>query len=62
VEIKGYIRNKVGISAYWYKIIYIPKTNSYVAFLAPNANTGMSKAKLKEYRTTLKKIKRVYNF
>ncbi|GAB6045119.1 hypothetical protein JCM11957_07170 [Caminibacter profundus] len=54
---KGYIKNKVGIPAYWYKIIYIPKTNNYVAFLAPNTNTGMSKAKLKEYRATLEEIR-----
>ena len=59
---KGFIKNKVGIPAYWYKIIYIPKTNNYVVFLAPNTNTGMSKAKLKEYRATLEKIKKVCNF
>ena len=59
---KGYIKNKVGIPAYWYKIIYVPKTNNYVAFLTPNTNTGMSKAKLKEYRTTLEEIKKVCNF
>jgi len=59
---KGYIRNKVGIPAYWYKVIYIPKINKYVAFLAPNTNTGMSKAKLKEYRATLEEIKKVCNF
>ena len=29
---------------------------------APNTNTGMSKAKLKEYRTTLEKIKKICNF
>ena len=55
---KGYIKNKVGIPTWWYKIIYVPKTKSYVAFLAPNTNTGMNKAKLKKYRTTLEKIKR----
>ena len=50
---KGYIKNKVGIPAWWYKIIYIPKTKNYVAFLTPNTNTGMSRAKLREYRATL---------
>ena len=59
---KGYIRNKVGIPAWWYKIIYIPKTNNYVAFLAPNTNTGMSRAKLREYKATLGEIKRVCGF
>ena len=59
---KGYIKHKVGIPAWWYKIIYVPTKNSYVAFLAPNTNTGMSKAKLKEYRTTLKEIRKVCNF
>ena len=59
---KGYIKHKVGIPAYWYKIIYVPKTNSYTAFIAPNTNTGMSKAKLKEYRTTLEEIKKICNF
>jgi len=59
---KGHIKNKVGIPAWWYKIIYIPELNKTVAFLAPNTNTGMSKAKLKEYRVTLEEIKRVCNF
>jgi len=59
---KGHIKNKVGVPAWWYKIIYIPKLNKTVAFLAPNTNTGISKAKLKEYKTTLEKIKRVCNF
>ena len=59
---KGHIKNKVGVPAYWYKIIYIPELNKTVAFLAPNTNTGMSKAKLKEYKTTLEEIKRVCNF
>jgi endonuclease G len=58
----GYIKNGVGIPAYWYKIIYIPKTNNYVAFLTPNTNTGMSRVKLKEYKTTLGEIKRVCGF
>ena len=59
---KGYIKNKVGIPVYWYKIIYTPKTKSYVTFLAPNTNTGMSKTKLKEYKATLEEIKKVCNF
>jgi endonuclease G len=59
---KGHIKNKVGIPAWWYKIIYIPELNKTVAFLAPNTNMGMSKAKLKEYKTTLEEIKRVCNF
>ncbi|AZV46886.1 hypothetical protein C3L23_06240 [Nautilia sp. PV-1] len=59
---KGHIKNKVGIPAYWYKIIYIPELNKTVAFLTPNTNVGMSKAKLKEYKTTLEEIKRVCNF
>lgn len=59
---KGKIKNNVNIPAYWYKIIYIPKTNNYVAFLAPNTNTGMSRVKLKEYRATLEEIKKVCNF
>lgn len=59
---KGYIRNKVGIPAYWYKIIYISKTNNYIAFLAPNTNVGMSRAKLREYKVTLEEIRRVCNF
>ena len=59
---KGYIKHKDGIPAWWYKIIYVLKTNSYVAFLAPNTNTGMSKVKLKKYRTTLEDIKKVCNF
>ena len=57
-----YIKHKVGIPTWWYKIIYIPKTNNYVAFLAPNTNTRMSKTKLKEYKTTLEEIKKVCDF
>ena len=34
-----------------------PKANNYVT-LAPNTITGMGKAKLKEYKTTLEKIKK----
>ena len=60
--VTGVCRNKVGIPAWWYKIIYVPAKNSYAAFLAPNTNTGMSKAKLKEYRATLKEIRKVCNF
>ena len=33
------------------------KTNNYVAFLATNTYTRMSKAKLKQYKITLKEIK-----
>jgi endonuclease G len=59
---KGYIKHKVGIPEYWYKIIYIPKINNYVVFLAPNTNAGMKKAKLKEYRATLEDIKKICKF
>ena len=59
---KGKIRNNVNIPVWWYKIIYIPKTKSYVAFLTPNTNTGMSRAKLREYRATLEEIKKICNF
>jgi endonuclease G len=59
---KGKLKNNVGIPTYWYKIIYIPKINNYVAFLAPNTNTGMKKAKLKEYRATLEDIKKICKF
>jgi len=58
----GYVKDGVGIPAYWYKIIYVNKTNNYVAFLAPNTNNGMSKAKLKKYKTTLEEIKKVCGF
>jgi len=59
---KGHIKNKVGVPAWWYKIIYIPKLNKTVAFLAPNTNVGMSKAKLKKYKSSLEEIKRICNF
>lgn len=59
---KGHLKHNVNIPAYWYKIIYIPQTNNYIAFLAPNTNTGMRKAKVKEYRATIEKIKEVCNF
>ena len=59
----GYIKNKVGIPAYWYKIIYIPKTNKTIAFLTPNTNVGMSKAKAKDFMTNISEIKeKCYNY
>ena len=58
----GTIKNNVGIPAYWFKIIYIPSLNNYVAFLAPNTNKGMSKAKLKTYKSSIKEIQEICNF
>jgi endonuclease G len=58
----GRKRHNVNIPAYWYKIIYVPVTNNYIAFLAPNTNAGMKKARLKEYRTTLEDIKKICKF
>jgi len=59
---KGYLKHNVNISAYWYKIIYIPSIHKTLAFLAPNTNKGMKTAKIKEYKTTIEKIKQVCGF
>ena len=59
---KGHLRWNVNIPAYWYKIIYIPSINRTIAFLAPNTNKGMKIAKIKEYKTTIEKIKQVCGF
>jgi len=55
----GKIKNNVGVPAYWYKIIYIPQINKTISFLAPNTNTGMSRAKAKEFLSSLKEIEKV---
>jgi len=51
----GHIKNRVNIPAYWYKIIFKPNGTN-VAFLAPNTNNGMSRAKLKKYLSSIAKI------
>ena len=56
---KGYLRHKVVIPKWWYKIIYIPSINKYRAFLAPNINEGMKTAKLKKYLSTIEEIKKI---
>ena len=58
---KGYIKNKVGIPDYWYKIIYIPKTKKTIAFLVPNSNAA-GKRKAKEFLVNIKRIKNVCEF
>ncbi|WP_188109498.1 DNA/RNA non-specific endonuclease [Sulfurimonas indica] len=52
----GHIRNGVNIPAYWYKIIFLPSGKT-VSFLSPNTNNGMSKAKIKDYMSSLDEIK-----
>jgi len=59
---KGHLRENVNIPAYWYKIIYIPKTDKMLAFLAPNTNAGMKTAKIKKYQVSVDKIKNVCGF
>jgi len=54
----GYLKNNVNISKWWYKIIYIPKLNKFIGFLAPNTNKGMKKAKLKEYLVPVEEIEK----
>jgi endonuclease G len=58
----GYIKNKVNIPAYWFKVIQIPSIKKYIAFLAPNTNKGMSKAHLKKYKSSLKEIEAICNY
>ena len=59
---KGHLKWNVNIPAYWYKIIYIPKLNKTLAFLAPNMNTGMKTAKIKKYQTKVQIIEKVCGF
>lgn len=51
----GHIKNGINIAAYWYKIIFRPNGTN-IAFLAPNINVGMSKAKIKKYISTIQDI------
>jgi endonuclease G len=51
----GHIRHGVNIPAYWYKIIFLPKGKT-VSFLAPNTNTGMVRAKARDYLSSIKEI------
>ena len=59
---KGYIKNRVVIPQWWFKIIYIPKLKKTVAFLAPNINKGMKTANIKKYLSTVEQIKKVCKF
>ena len=59
---QGYIKNKVVIPLWWFKIIYVPKLHKTIAFLAPNINKGMKTANIKKYQSTEKQIKKVCNF
>ena len=61
-ESKGYLKNRVNIPAYWYKIIYIPVVNATLAFLAPNINQGMKAARIKKYETNISVIKKTCGF
>jgi len=58
----GTIKHNVSIPRYWFKIIYIPSLNKPISFLAPNTNTGMSRAKAKDYLSSLREIKEKCNF
>jgi len=57
----GTVKNKVGIPKYWYKIIMLP-TGKIISFLAPNTNTGMSRAKIKKFLSNLDEIKEKCKF
>ena len=59
----GTIKNKVGIPKYWYKIIYINGLKrDYLAFLVPNTNQNVSKAKIKDYAVKVFDIKEKCGF
>lgn len=57
----GHIKNGINIAAYWYKVIFRPDGTN-VAFLAPNTNIGMSKAKIKKYLSTIPDIEEKCNY
>jgi len=52
-------KHHIGVPMWWYKIIHIPKINKTIAFLVPNINKGMKKAKLKKYLVPLDEVERV---
>ena len=52
----GNIKHDVNIPEWWYKIIYIPETDKWIAFLVPNTNKGMSKAKAKNFIVPIETI------
>ena len=59
----GTIKNKVGIPKYWYKIIYINGLKKdYLAFLVPNTNQNVAKAKIKDYAVGVFDIKEKCGF
>jgi endonuclease G len=60
--VKEYLKNRVAVPQYWFKIIYIPKTKEYLAFLVPNTNAGMKTAKIKDYKSSLKEIEKSCGF
>ena len=60
--VKGYIKNKVAIPKYFFKIIYIPSEKRYISFLAPNTSAGMKTAEMKRYLSTYQEIKGLCHF
>ena len=58
---QGYIRNGVNVPRYWFKIIFRPRKTP-VCFLAPNTNKGMSRAKAKEFLSSMNEIERECGF
>ena len=57
---KGYMKRKVAIPEYWYKIVYIPKLNKTLIFLAPNQK--LKDSKMKDYLVDYKTLKEKCNF
>ena len=53
----GHIKHNVNIPKWWYKIIFYPNGRT-TAFLVPNTNKGMARAKAKEFLSSIEEIER----
>ena len=55
---EGRIRHGVNVPKWWYKVIFLPNGKE-IAFLAPNTNAGMAKAKAREFLVEPERIEEV---
>jgi len=56
----GKRKHDVNIPKWWHKILFLPNGNK-IAFLVPNKNEGMSRAKANEFLTTLNDLEKECN-
>ena len=54
----GKRKHNVNIPKWWYKILFLPNGKT-ISFLAPNTNTGMGRAKAREFLVNIEQIEKI---